>query len=158
MRKWIKNGLSSKRQVQADMNEVGELAAQTAELSVSCKDSKVSTPQRRSGRKVRFQDQEALPPDTRYSIGRSGARFVRTLAETPSLKKLFSLRLGPDKFQKTLENVCVFLCSTIPVSKFFRNESDPLKGSLSSSWKRHIWCRMPCWELIRKLNYSIPIW
>ena len=26
-----------------------------------------------------------------------------------------------------------------------------------SSWKRHIWCQMPCWEQIRKLNCEIQI-
>ena len=33
-----------------------------------------------------------------------------------------------------------------------------LKGTCVSFWKRHIWCQMPCLEIIRKLNCQIQIW
>ena len=47
-------------------------------------------------------------------------------------------------------------CSAVNLLQGFNtSKGSKLKGLVVSSWKPHTWCQMPCWELIRNLNYYI---
>jgi hypothetical protein len=120
LKKWIRAAFVSKLHAGAGADDVADLTDEASYLDVSGRPAPAaaaaaSATPRKSGRKVRFQDQEASPPEKRYALGRAAARYARTLVETPALREAFRVRHGDQGLKKTFESFREFLLSTIPV-------------------------------------------
>ena len=90
---------------------------------------------------------KSLRPSFSYSSGKSSVELSRSVVffiHSGLFCSCFTITCGSTRLFKT------FICT---------QRTAWLKGCwLSPPGKRHISCQMLCWELIRKLNYWIPVW